>query len=428
MAAFFEISTWIWIAGAFLGVKFIFKYLAWLYYDKEKTLRENVERVRNYLSQHSYFEIIRGVLARLYDRLSNIFQRKIRFLYLFLLFFFLNLVSLWLGRYVIGINPAELKTLLLSLGGLITGSLLISVDTIGETMGLGRSLVSIFQLSILDLCSFLFTMGIIWMASRSKSFILLLFELITDISILALFFMLVFQGLYYWLVKDIFLSLFGSFFLTFGIGMFFWLSYLIFRYMGHPDSARMKIEDRFRPLSRILAWLVVAFIIMGIIGPFTFFTSFPTSLLDVTLPKLFLGIFILIIMIWVLISRRAEEKANSVIKFGLITAFTTLLLGGVYYSIGYLRLLPQFYSVLSSTLTSRFVLILVFSSAFPTLAHLMAIIPAVMAKATPGWLQRFINRHLNALFKNEKEVLNQLGNAFGGIGALITAIIKLIWI
>ena len=154
MAAFFEISTWIWIAGVFLGIKLIFRYLAWLYYDKDKTLRENVERARNYLSQHSYFGIVRGVLARLYDRLSNIFQRKIRFLYLFLLFFFLNLASFWLGRYVIGINPAELKTLLLSLGGLITGYLLLSVDTIGETMGLGRSLVSIFQLSILDLCSF----------------------------------------------------------------------------------------------------------------------------------------------------------------------------------------------------------------------------------------------------------------------------------
>jgi len=56
-------------------------------------------------------------------------------------------------------------------------------------------------------------------------------------------------------------------------------------------------------------------------------------------------------------------------------------------------------------------------------AHLLAITAAIMAKATPKRLQQFINRHLDAISANDDKVLRQLGNACGGLGAFITAII-----
>ena len=73
-----------------------------------------------------------------------------------------------------------------------------------------------------------------------------------------------------------------------------------------------------------------------------------------------------------------------------------------------------------------FVFILVLSSALPSVAHLLAMAGAIIAKGTPKRLQQFINRHLDAVNANDKKVLSQLGNAFGGLGALITAIIQLI--
>ena len=84
------------------------------------------------------------------------------------------------------------------------------------------------------------------------------------------------------------------------------------------------------------------------------------------------------------------------------------------------------YGHLLSSLNSRFVLILVLSSALPSLAHLLAMAAAIIAKATPKWLQQFVNRHINAISSNDERILRQLGNAFGGLGALITAIIQLI--
>ena len=76
MTAFLGISTWIWIAGVFIVIKCIFKYLAWLYHDKDKPLRDAVRLTWDYLSQHTYFEVVRAALQRLYNRLAAIFQKK----------------------------------------------------------------------------------------------------------------------------------------------------------------------------------------------------------------------------------------------------------------------------------------------------------------------------------------------------------------
>lgn len=422
MAAFLEISTLIWIAGVFFLIKYTFKYLAWLYYDKDRTLRENIEQVWDYLSQHNYFEVMKAALARLYDRLSNIFQRRIRFLYLFLLFFFLNLVSLWLARCLIGINLAELKALL----GLFPELVLAPIGMMKNGMGLSRSLTSVFQLSILDLYSFLFTMGIIWVTSRSKSLILFLIELITDISILAVFFVLVFQSLYYWLAKDISLGLFGSFFMTFAVASFFWMSYTVVRYLEHPDLRRMIFLDPFLPLWLILILPFVAFLVMLIIA---LSASSLRAIFGITPFLGLLFVFLIpIIIFWSfrILKIQARDKLESAGKFTIMTFLILLLLWDVFYFVWYHHLLSQIRLVFVFALTSEFVLILVFSSAFPTFAHLIAITAAMIAKVTPKWLQRFINRHLYALSRNEERVLGQLGNAFGGLGALITAVIKLI--
>ena len=94
--------------------------------------------------------------------------------------------------------------------------------------------------------------------------------------------------------------------------------------------------------------------------------------------------------------------------------------------IGLHILFSMYYEYLPSVRNLRFVFILVFSSALPSLAHLLAIAAAIIAKATPKRLQQLINRHLEATLRNDEKVLRQLGNAFGGLGALITAIIQLI--
>ena len=104
MTTFLEISTWAWIAGVFIVIKCIFKYLAWLYHDKDKTLRDAVRLTWDYLSQHTYFEVARAALQRLYDRLAGIFQKRIRFLYLFLFFLLLNAASLFLGKWHFSYN------------------------------------------------------------------------------------------------------------------------------------------------------------------------------------------------------------------------------------------------------------------------------------------------------------------------------------
>jgi hypothetical protein len=124
MTAFLKISTWAWIAGVFIVIKCIFKYLAFLFYDKDKTLRDAVikcifkylaflfydkdktlrDAIRlawDYLSQHTYFEVARAALQRLYDRLAAIFQKRGRFFYLFLFFLLLNAASLSLGKILL---------------------------------------------------------------------------------------------------------------------------------------------------------------------------------------------------------------------------------------------------------------------------------------------------------------------------------------
>lgn len=111
MTAFLKASTWIWIAGVFIVIKCIFKYLAWLYHDKDKSLRDAVQLTWDYLSQHTYFEIARAALQRLYDRLAGIFQKKIRFLYLFLFFLFLNAAYLCPGKCHFSYDPFFVRVL-----------------------------------------------------------------------------------------------------------------------------------------------------------------------------------------------------------------------------------------------------------------------------------------------------------------------------
>ncbi|MCP4256308.1 MAG: hypothetical protein GY774_02135 [Planctomycetes bacterium] len=105
MTAFLKASTWIWIAGVFIVIKCIFKYLAWLYHDKDKSLRDAVRLTWDYLSQHTYFEVAQAALEKLYNRLAGIFQKRIRFLYLFLFFLLLNAASLLYRKYLIDVDP-----------------------------------------------------------------------------------------------------------------------------------------------------------------------------------------------------------------------------------------------------------------------------------------------------------------------------------
>ena len=188
MESLLKISTWVWIAGVFVIIKVVFRYLAWLYYDKDKTLRENLDRAWAYLSQHSYFEIMKFALAKLHDRLSKIFKKRIRFIYLFFLFFLLNLVSLLLVTNLFSFNPSNLQSQLQGTDYLVhlfpnlsQSYLMVNV------IDLRTLLVFIFQLSLLDLLSFILTIGITWVAYQSTNFFLFVLELMTDIFVLILF-------------------------------------------------------------------------------------------------------------------------------------------------------------------------------------------------------------------------------------------------
>ena len=138
MTAFLKASTWIWIAGVFIVIKCIFKYLAWLYHDKDKSLRDTVRLTWDYLSQHTYFEVARSALERLYVRLAGIFQIRIRLFYLFLFFLLLNAASLWLGKYLVGINTVELKSRISVLNELIPRTYFLSSILLVPYKSLGR--------------------------------------------------------------------------------------------------------------------------------------------------------------------------------------------------------------------------------------------------------------------------------------------------
>ena len=123
---------------------------------------------------------------------------------------------------------------------------------------------------------------------------------------------------------------------------------------------------------------------------------------------------------------RPEDKEDSVIRVLLIICLIVILALCILSLIDDYPLFGKFYELLPSARNLRFVFILVLSSAFPSLAHLLAMAAAIIAKATPKRMQQLINRHINAISSNDEKVLRQLGNAFGGLGALITAIIQLI--
>lgn len=426
METVLEFSAW--MAGVFIVIKIVFKYLAWLYHDKDKTLRENVERAGDYVSEHSYFDVMKRALARLYERLGGIFQKKIRFLYLFLLFLLLNSVSLLLARYWIGIDLAEARHTLLTLRNLITPWKQVpGLYGWTNSIGFGTALTSLFQLSLLDLCSFTFTVGIIRSASRSKTTIQFLLEVLSDLLMLGLFFVVVFQCFYYWLMKDISVSLLGSFLLVFlTTGLILALS-LLLKGAWRLSSQGINHHDPFTPLLHVLALGFIASVFLGLAGLLRIYSLDPVRSLSVFAILSFVPSLPLFVLYYFRFFRPLPRN-KVLFTLRLVSAILVISLVG-YVSVAaidYYGELPKVYSVISSALSSNFVLLLVFSSAFPTLAHLIAITPAIIAKATPKRLEQFINRHLYALSGNEERILSQLGNAFGVIGALITAFIKLI--
>jgi hypothetical protein len=339
----------------------------------------------------------------------------------------LNAASLCLGKYLFGIDPVELKALITSLNELTDlGGLFTAIDMVGSIMRSAMAVASVFQLTLLDLCSFLFTMGIIWIACRSRSLVLFLIELITDIFILFFYLGLIFFLLYSWLLTDISMGLFDSFYISLFTCLCIWISHFVFRYMGNPNPSRARSQDPFLPLSQILYLPVVAFSIMvftmlfySCLSPVSAFGSF------FSLSFVF---FIPILLFWSLriFRMRSNHKVYSDAKFFLVTVLFLMLVLFIVCLIDYFSLFVKFYEILLLARNLRFVLVLVLSSALPSLAHLLAMAAAIIAKAIPKSLQQFINRHLDAIHGNDEKVLNQLGNGLGGLGALITAIIKLI--
>ncbi|MBC8469824.1 MAG: hypothetical protein H8D56_10160 [Planctomycetes bacterium] len=426
MTAFLKISTWAWIAGVFIVIKCIFKYLAWLYHDKDKPLRDGVRLTWDYLSQHTYFEVARAALQRLYDRLAGIFQKKIRFLYLFLFFLLLNAASLCLGKYFFGIDLAELKALTTSLNELVPPDKQLTIDTMGSAMHPAMAVASVFQLTLLDLSSFLFTMGIIWVACRSRSIGLFLIELMTDISIVLLFLVLIFSLLYFWLLTNFSMGHCGSFLISLFVGLMIWASYFAFRHAGHPNPRKEFFQNPFLTLFYILSLPSCAFLIMFIIG--LLYPSLKTATWSGPFFSLTFVFLIPIIIFWSLriFKWHPQDKVDSVLKYGIIIGLLISLSSAILLLIRYCPLFGKFYELLPSSRNSSFVFILVCSSALPSLAHLLAMAAAIIAKATPKRLQQFINRHLDAITVNDEKVLNQLANGCGVLGALITAIIKLI--
>jgi hypothetical protein len=104
----------------------------------------------DYPSQHTYFEVARAALERLYNRLAGIFQKRIRFFYLFIFFLLLNASSLCLGKYLFDIDPEAIKVLITHLNALISSG--EKFDT--EAMRPAMAVASVFQLTLLTLFRF----------------------------------------------------------------------------------------------------------------------------------------------------------------------------------------------------------------------------------------------------------------------------------
>jgi len=433
MAFIVGIPVWLAAAaGVFIVIKLIFRYLDWLFYDKDKTLKENVYRAWEYLSQHSYFEIIKFSLARLYERLSNVFQKKIRFLYLFILFFFLNIVSILAGDFLFDFNVVELNNVIqntyMSWDLPQYHPLSEQVDLSNPTRYLTFLAVFAFQLSLLAICSFLFTVGIIYRASKSKKLRFLIIELILDISILASFSLVViFCSACWWLMQDILTSIFGSFFMIYFIVITISMIYLSFRYSISSPEEDMS-SDSFAPLLDFLFILIIPFSIMSYFSiqqGIVVNVIFIIPVIPITLFWVFIFLGNLFKLkkqnIWGFIFLNFMPSTYFII---LLYIITSIFLSPIYLQDIIFGKLP--YLLSSYGVFFKFLFVLLFSSAIPTLLHLIAISVAIIAKITPKIIQRFINRHLDALARNEKTVLSQLSNACGGIAALITATIMIL--
>ena len=222
------------------------------------------------------------------------------------------------------------------------------------------------------------------------------------------------------------MGLFGSFLFSLLAGAFIWFSHIAFRYSGHPDPSKALSKDPFSPLSDILILPGGAFVIIVIIGLFS--PSLRTAIpLGPFLYSTYV-FFVPIILFWSLriFKMRPQNKEISVLRVLIIIINFSLLAVCIWVLIRYYPLFVKLYELLPSARNSRFVFILLCSSALPSFAHLLAITAAIIAKATPKPLQQLINRHLKATHINDEKILNQLGNGLGGLGALITAIIQLI--
>jgi len=70
-----------------------------------------------------------------------------------------------------------------------------------------------------------------------------------------------------------------------------------------------------------------------------------------------------------------------------------------------------------------FAIIMGASSVLPTLTYLVFLIPLVLFKLTPRWIHRIGSKTIYLVTTDQKPVLTQLGNVFGSLGAIFTALL-----
>jgi len=420
-----EVSTWFWIAGVFTIIKLIFKYLSWLYFDKDEVFRDSVQRAWDYVSGHSYFEIVKAVFRRLYARIELIFHKRMRFVYLFAILLLVNLASLQLAESIAGSEISSLKKLISLYSEHKNNP---SIGPIEENLSLAREILFALQLTMIDLGSLLFTIGIIQLASRSTNKLILTAEVMTDICVVVAILWVSLQCLFYWLTKGFRISLYGAFDSSLFFLFFVWLWYTVFVLFIRFRCTEVKhvkwfaIKNTFGPLWSILSVFILAVLIIHMVSLITGDWSKASAWLG------FFGFVLLplmpVLLFWAL--RLGRYPGKGLVRF-MIGLFFTMGVGG--FVAGIASVIYAFSLDLSVMIflpfKSSFIAILAVSSALPTVAHLIGIFVALLAKLAPKQFQQFTYRHVYAISKSNTRVLNQLGTACGGIGAFITAIVKL---
>ena len=72
------------------------------------------------------------------------------------------------------------------------------------------------------------------------------------------------------------------------------------------------------------------------------------------------------------------------------------------------------------------ILIMGASAALPTLTYLVFLIPLVLFKLTPQWVHKIGSKMIYLVTTDQKPVLTQLGNVFGSLGAILTALLAVV--